>query len=431
MKKLLIGTTALVASGLVAGSAVAADLIPAPAPEIIDDGFTVSWNGYIRAGFYFGDETCSTGLANSGFGAGGAGTGTECTARTGTTANAVETLSTAVPTASELQLFAEQTLANGLRVGGEIDMDTSQGGVNIDEIWLFVDGHFGQVRVGGKEGALDTLGGGSLPSWGAFNGSTDGPDMNPIGNSGMAINGMASQESISGDNNKVTYLSPTIAGVNLAVSFAPDADLATNQTTPGTNGGAATTNGYNAEWGLAANTTHTIGAATLHVGGGVTFVEADKNNATVGDATIWKIAGSLTFANGAIGGFYSHREDDGIAAQASVNGSTGTAGSTAAQDKEMTVWGVLANIKHGDYTIGGGYTRSEDKKFNNVAGQNWSDDEADIWGFGVAKSMGTGVEIGANVTVVDATDSHDTLDATTAARTADGWLGGVYAAIAF
>ena len=82
MKKALLGTTALVAGGLFAGSATAADIIPAPIPEPIEEGFTLTVSGDATAAFSFrdtdecGDPVSFSGLAlANGAAAGGVGLG--------------------------------------------------------------------------------------------------------------------------------------------------------------------------------------------------------------------------------------------------------------------------------------------------------------------------------------------------------------------
>jgi len=410
MKKLLIGTTALVAGGLIAGSAMAAEVDVAP--EIIDDGFTVTWSGYVRAGFYAGDTSCST-----------ANPLVPCNAPTNAPLIAVQSNDSAVPVSGELQLFAEQTLANGLRVGGEIDLDIDNGtgsAVQIDELWLFIDGNFGQIRLGQKEGALDSIGGGGKPGWGAFNGSTDGPDMAPLaGIGGVAIGSRGSIEDISGDQAKVTYLSPTFAGINFAVSFSPDpqGQFATGRSLALNGNAGAGVNQYLNEWSAAANATQTYGDYTMRIAGGFTSAEAENNNATTGDVDIWKIAGSIKSMYGGIGGWISERDFDTL-----VTTTNGTIVGT-------TTWGITANIISGDYTFGGGYTNAQDDVFSAV-GVNNTDNELDLWGVGVSRSLGTGVEVGANATFEDYTGTFDSNTATRGTN-ADGWLAGVYAAIAF
>jgi len=422
MKKALIGTTALVAGGLIAGSAAAADLIPAPAPEIVDDGFSYDWNGFIRSGFYFGDVDCTT-----------AGGGVCFVAANTPPGFDPDYNSTTVPLNGELQIFAEQTLANGLRVGGEIDMNVIAGGydLTLDEMWLFIDGHYGQVRLGAKEGALDSLGSGALPSWGAFNGSMDGPDMVVV--SGMiagatgavgGISGNGSHEDLSGDNNKIVYLTPTLGGVNLAVSFAPEAGPTTD-TLPGGRflaiNGDDNTEWFN-EWSFGANAKHTWGETTLLIAGGFTTAEAGKNNVgTVGggagDVTIWKIAGSIKHSYGGVGAWYTHTEFDTDAN--TIN--------NALTDSDR--WGVQANVISGDYTFGGGYSNITDSRHSPAAALN-TDAELEQYGFGVSRKMATGFEVGANATIQDFEGSYDSNTATRGTN-ADGWLAGVFAAIAF
>jgi hypothetical protein len=421
MKKALIGTTALVAGGLIAGSALAADLIPAPAPEIVDDGFTVTWSGYIRSGIYFGDDDeCSATQDPDGDGV--FDFDRSCDPANGGPDVNPDNEHTTVPISAELQLFAEQTLAYGLRVGGEIDMDIDNGAnddMRVDELWIFLAGHFGQFRFGAKEGALSSLGGGSLPTWGALQGSMDGPDMSPVR---TISSDLSSNEEIgNSDANKVTYLAPSIYGINFAASFTPDPDqeFGTEGRSTDVNGAGGPDRWVN-EWSFGANTTQKWGDTSLHVAGGIAFADGEKNNTSRGDVVIWKVAGSIKHSWGGIGAHYSVADFDG----------TGATNNT--DDETVTVWGVQANAIHGDYTIGGGYTHGEDDKF--FGGNS---DETSAWGGGVSKSLGTGTEVGVNFVYVNDDPGTQAGCNTGVASTAncdvdaDGWLAGFFAAIAF
>ena len=123
MKKVLLGSTALVAAGLIAGHAEAAD------------GVKLSLGGYYRgvAGVMFDDFD-------------GAAAGTEDDLRDYVFKQDVE-----------VHFKGETTLDNGLTVGAVVQLEGQTSGDQIDEVYAYFSGGWGELRFGDDDEALTQL----------------------------------------------------------------------------------------------------------------------------------------------------------------------------------------------------------------------------------------------------------------------------------
>jgi hypothetical protein len=114
----------------------------------------------------------------------------------------------------ELSIEAEHAatgIAYGSRITLEADTDDD---TNTGETWLFINGGFGEVRLGDDDGAAESLAVGGF-SVAVGTGGIDGDD---IGTPAVTtIEG-------SGDATKIVYFAPELAGIGAAVSYTPAAD---------------------------------------------------------------------------------------------------------------------------------------------------------------------------------------------------------------
>ncbi|MHA1545620.1 MAG: porin, partial [Alphaproteobacteria bacterium] len=313
MKKALLGTTALVAGGLFATAVVAADLSPAPDPEPVEEGFTLNVSGFMTAFFLFrsNDEYGSTHDVDP----------------------------TQISLSSEIYFDAEQTLANGLTISAHIQMEAQrETGNNIDEAYLKLVGHWGEVRIGGEDGALN-LSDTSMAVAGIY-GDVDGPSFVAISSS-TAPTGTFS--GVTSDDNKIIYFTPRMGGIKLAASFTPN----TKGNGPAFHGGGDSIphdsgSDFVNVWDIAANLEHSWGDYKIVVAGGFESAEG-QTTSTVGDVDIWNAGVTLASSYGTLGFKYSAR-DNNLA--------------TATVD-DATAWAVQGTIKSGDTTFGAGYLRGE------------------------------------------------------------------------
>src|SRR5262245_19044081 len=157
MKKVLLGSTALVAAGLIAGHAEAAD------------GVKLSLGGYYRgaAGLMFDDFD-------------GAAAGVEDNLRDYVFKQDVE-----------VHFSGETVLDNGLKVGATIQLEGQTSSDQIDEVYAFFSGGWGELRFGDDDEALTAMC--SITPSAATNFGPDSPFFNfsnaGVGNGYTATNG--------------------------------------------------------------------------------------------------------------------------------------------------------------------------------------------------------------------------------------------------
>lgn len=178
MKKFLLGTTAIVAAGMIAApSADAADKI-----DIAVGGFMNQWFGYTTAE----DESADyQGFNNQ--------------------------------SDTEIHFTGTTTLDNGISFGVGIELEGNSSASHIDESYMTISGNFGQFIIGSDDSSMNKMhvsptdyGVGFGTNWvpnsiGAA--YADGTNATPGGN---------------GDSEKVTYMTPSIQGFQLGLSYLPD-----------------------------------------------------------------------------------------------------------------------------------------------------------------------------------------------------------------
>ena len=132
-----------------------------------------------------------------------------------------------------IQFNARGVADNGLEYGAEIELDDiAAGEIEQDEQYVYIAGDFGTVRFGDKEGPAKEfavtapIGFGS----GGFDGNYT---QYTLGQAGAYL--LDVEEALDSDNTKITYLTPEIGGFQGGIGFAP-ADAAGK---PGTHRTAA------------------------------------------------------------------------------------------------------------------------------------------------------------------------------------------------
>jgi hypothetical protein len=189
MKNILLGTTALVAAGFAASSAQAAQ------------GVQLGIGGYYAAaaGILFDQDD----------GSGEPGHNTR---------------DVVFRQDVEVHFKGETTLDNGLTVGARIEMEGQQSNDQIDEVWAYFKGGWGQVRFGDDDDATEQLHY-LIPNASNVFG-VDTPYFEFNNNHGGFTNGVFQTNStvlnITSDATKVIYFSPTFGGFSFAFSYAPD-----------------------------------------------------------------------------------------------------------------------------------------------------------------------------------------------------------------
>ena len=235
MRKLLLGSTAVAAAALLAPQDAAAQgadpFLPGGPPMVSHRALEVRVGGFFRFNYNFTDE--NNGFANTNNRNGALAPGVAATNATGGLAapQSTNTGKSDFASDTEIHVVANGKAANGLRYGGAIELQVDQNDgtfsdtsrtstnktmVNTDEMWMFIAGDFGQIRVGDEDGVLGGLMfSGHVTNFGS--GGLDGDwfdSVTPRSRNSTLFPGDV------GDNTKITYLSPQFFGFDVGASFA-------------------------------------------------------------------------------------------------------------------------------------------------------------------------------------------------------------------
>jgi hypothetical protein len=194
MKKVLLGTTALLGVGMVAGAAQASDGIK------LDVGgfFQTVYGGVFdkKSNGHFGDHHNTDRFLHN----------------------------------AEVHFKGETTLDNGLTVGAHIELEGENAGDQIDKSWVYWSGGFGKVQIGSQDktiGAYCLLPPGATANFSAFSPASWGSN-DPIGSNSACAD-------TEGNSQGIVYITPNFSGFQLRVAYTPSGN-AEDYTQNGVNG---------------------------------------------------------------------------------------------------------------------------------------------------------------------------------------------------
>jgi len=282
MKKALLGTTALIAAGLAVGDAYAAD------------GVKLSIGGrYMGAAGAVFDDSDLPGLDDT-------------------------WRSYVFKQDVEVYFLGETVLDNGLTVGARVELEGQTSSDQIDAVYAYFSGGFGEIRFGDTSEALGQMCY-LVPSASAIFGA-DSPNFN-FSNQGVAGYGATNGTCYGVDDKstKIVYFSPNFAGFSFAASFTPDNTEDTRNTKKTTAfsdlGGAASRfkidTGQNSEnLSIAGNFTHDFNGINLVVGGGGTW-SFDRENSLNDERRDYNAYAQVGFSGFTVGGAFGYRQNRG------------------------------------------------------------------------------------------------------------------------
>ena len=199
---------------------------------------------------------------------------------------------------TEIHFKGSTTLDNGIEVGAVVALEGETSSDQIDEQYLYVSGNFGRIEMGKNDSAADSM-------------QIVAPAVGPVGvNDGdldIWVNSYLIDTTVpNGDQNRVTYFTPSFSGFRAGVSFADDS---------GKNGSFDKNVSNGAIGGLHSDTS---GSGDNIVSGALEYM-GDFNGISLGVSAIGEnwgegnlVGGGLNvgFGNFTVGGSYSHTDDD-------------------------------------------------------------------------------------------------------------------------
>ncbi len=360
MKKLLLGTSAIVAAGLLSTGAMA------------QDGFVVTVNGTFGFSAGFSSQDDSVGQP------------------------AFNIRDHAFGQSSELFFRANQTLDNGTRVRAEIELEGEVITDYTDEVFLrFSNDAWGVIEVGGRDGPAQkmvTLG--PAVSFDHIIGCTAFTHYS--GGGGNAVAFQCSLGRLS-DSVKVSYFTPVINGIRAGVSYEPE---------PGVDGAGSNQNGNPALDTIvtpvtpgsplaAGQASETIEAGLEYVNtfgdvsfrGSVVYAHG-KQEATaraaefLDELDLWNIGAQFGFGAFTVGGHYQVTEAN-TNARAFMNG----------DDKSFR---ISVTYSAGPWLVGAAYAQ---RKVEDTASgvTTIGDDKLTTWGVTARRAIGPGVTVSAGL----------------------------------
>jgi len=316
MKKVLLGTTAIVAAGMIASapSAIAAEKI-----KLSVGGYMEQWFGYVSNDD--GPGNGEDGQDFSGFD---------------------------VKSDSEIHFKGMTTLDNGISVGVNVQLEAnSNAGDQIDESYLIVKGGFGEINLGSENSAMYkmhyapaefgiSINSGDQTGWVSATRTIDAGTGSRINEGGYfrAPFGSTYIEPLrTNDSEKLTYYTPRIEGFQLGLSYSPDSGNTDDlQVQP--NRDARDTDLVMAGLNFNRSFGSTNVRASLGYGTVLDEIQGSGNNPSAFNAGLGLAYGGLGF-----GISYASYDDtianDGSGLNAGVNYSSGP-------------WGVSLSYFHGD-----------------------------------------------------------------------------------
>jgi predicted porin len=381
MKKVLLGTTALLAAGMFAGPALGQ-----ARTAMTSTNFNLTLGGFTTFRFEYQSKSPAQDV---------------------TTLDADGTLTDQprnhnLDFDAELEFRGAATLSNGVKAGWEIELEAGGGTLAdcagssgcdiIDDNFMYVDGRLGKVTMGGF--SVTTLDIGIARTYGSAGGIslTDAAgDALPVAPGNQAS--FSNSTAVNNGRNRVQYEPPAIAGFRLALAYAPD--LSAENTTGATDEDDATQ--ADKDIRLAAQWAGSLMGNRVRVSGTWASSNAENNNpAAVGvsNNSRWRVGADVEVLGFTVGGYYYRGKDNAVAVDAAAAG-TDAGGFNV--DENITRWGLGATYELGVWEFGLAYERGVQQE-KNLAYAELGDDKATRWDFGIDYTgLGGGRTIGAGI----------------------------------
>lgn len=265
---------------------------------------------------------------------------------------------------TRIMVTADYTAPNGLTYGVATRLRlVNNGTVDFDKSWMYVGGAWGQFQMGTKAGPMDDSRVIAPLDWGT-GGGIDGAYGAFLSQSGGAF--MSDEPSTSGSAiNRVMYITPTLSGFQVAVSYAPKSNSG------GTNVDLSKASGSGVYQDIYEGRISYNGAFSgATIAADVGYVHGDAGTG-IKDLSGYQMGLNVGFSGFMVGGSYVNQGDSGKTA----NG---------ADQRVFTIGAEYAITPA--LTIGGQYNQGQGPNATTAS----SKDKADLWAAGIGYKVAPG-----------------------------------------
>jgi predicted porin len=340
MKKALLATSAIIAAGIIAAPAIAAEK-KAAGPIAL------------KLGGYFTLMGVHTSQDD---GAGQPGANLH---------------STMITKEAEVSFSGSTTLDNGVTVGVDVQLEAETCGDQIDENYIWFSGSFGKVFLGGENGAGNkSFRGSSVPAAGFVSTWTSNYRVYATGGNGAAN---PFRSDVTSDSEKITYFTPKMGGFEVGVSYTWDS----SETTSSYAGQAAdnTANDQSNVWELGATYAGNTGKDGVSYAVSGAYIKGDNETAGGVDQKVWSIGGDVTFSNITIAGGYGNNNQ-----------------ATTGSNTDLIDWNLGIKSSSGPWSYGISYANFTDEE-----GAGLGDDTRKHWLAAASYAFGPGISLSAAI----------------------------------
>jgi len=339
MKRILLGSSALLVAGLAASPAFAAD------------GIQLKLGGFFRTAVEGNWDNHKSGdLGNDRY-------------------------NDSVDSDGEIYFTGKTTLDNGLTVGARVELEAENSSDQIDAAYAYFQGGFGEVRIGSLSGALGSqcvtpVGG--TANFGAFtqnqmltNANSDVPGRPAIcrGADGLISHDGGGAGAGSDKSQKIMYITPNFGGFQLSLSWAPNGDHEASGVTDFHSGQPTAIDGEQRNIVDAyATFTRDFGGWGVQWGGGGSWAISQGGNPPdhQDKLAFYQSGLNLTFGNLSVGGGFEYM--DNVIQKATYNDDMWVAGGGIAYKFDAFTAGFQYSHNEGDYDV-----KDATRKTNTVA----------------------------------------------------------------
>ena len=287
----------------------------------------------------------------------------------------------------EIDFKAEATADNGLTYGTKLEMQFANGDAGADftdEATIYLSGNWGTLIMGNDDGADNVY---ALAGYGVIGGmgAWDGENFFTNNSSALVTSSLAGN---TGDATKISYFTPSFSGFSVGASWTPDAGHFGGEGLSDDDGDRENVLSVSAKY---EGSFSDVGVAVsgAYITGGYESNDIGGSTAELNDVSTWSLGAKVTYAGFALAGSYNDNGDTGITK--AVEAAGGDAGYW---------WDVALSYKTGPYSVGVGYFNSE-KEFSSTRTA-----EADYFAITGGWNVAPGLDFYAEYDYVDLEDGN-------------------------